>query len=212
MRIRKWQKAVKRIVDLSIAVPAVIFLSPLFAVCAVLVRVRSRGPVIFRHARLGKDGVPFTIFKFRTMVAGAQLQETRDGQGANVIPPSDPRITPVGRILRATSLDELPQLFNVIRGDMSIVGPRPDDARDIVLYTAADRRKLEMKPGITSLAMIKGRNSIAWRERLQWEIRYVENYSLWLDFQILMKTIPVVLFGRGVFTPPKGEDRVRDSC
>ncbi|HSY52591.1 MAG TPA: sugar transferase [Thermoanaerobaculia bacterium] len=188
--------------DLGIAVLAVIIFSPLFALCWIAVKVTSRGPALFLHSRIGKDGTPFTILKFRTMNVGAHLNERRDSQGANVIPPFDPRITPIGRLLRATSIDELPQLLNVIRGDMSIVGPRPDDARDIVLYSPDDRRKLEMRPGITSLAMINGRNSIAWRERMEWEIRYVENYSLRLDVKILFKTILVVLGRRGVYTPP----------
>jgi lipopolysaccharide/colanic/teichoic acid biosynthesis glycosyltransferase len=211
VRIVRWQRVVKRVMDLGVAVPAVVVLSPLYALCWAAVRLTSPGPALFLHSRLGKDGVPFTILKFRTMLVGAHLRATRDGQGANVVPRDDSRVTRIGRLLRSTSIDELPQLFNVIMGDMSIVGPRPDEAEAICLYSSEERSKLEMRPGMTSLAMINGRNSISWRERLQWEIRYVENYSVRLDLAIILKTIPVVLLRRGVYTAPaqgEGVDRV----
>src|SRR5512133_253553 len=133
-----------------------------------LVRLTSPGPAIFRQERLGFGGVPFQLYKFRTMRTG--VPAVRAADGSNVILARDPRLTLVGRWLRASSLDELPQLWNVLQGNMSLVGPRPDETAHLRYYTDLHYRKFEVKPGVTSLAMIKGRNSISWEERTRWEI------------------------------------------
>ena len=215
--MQAWQAAVKRGTDVVVASTALVLFSPLLLLIAAAVRLTSPGPVLFRQARIGRHGEIFTLLKFRTMVTGADRRERRGADGANIIVPRDPRITRVGRILRTLSLDELPQLINVLRGEMSLVGPRPDDAKDLYLYGDYERQKLTMKPGVTSLAMVHGRNSIPWRQRLEWEIRYVREFSLLLDFSILARTARVVLLREGVYTADEpiheeGEDDVRDPC
>ena len=171
-------------------------LSPVLLACALAVRHSSPGPIFFRQRRLGRDGRLFTLLKFRTMIDGAPGVWNQDGSaytGAD-----DPRITPAGRILRKTSLDELPQLFNVLRGDMSLVGPRPDLAEQIRFYTETEKRKLEVKPGITGLAQISGRNNISWERRKALDVEYVARQSFQLDLFLLARTIPYVLLRKDV--------------
>jgi lipopolysaccharide/colanic/teichoic acid biosynthesis glycosyltransferase len=190
----------KRVGDLIMSSVLIIGLLPLLAVVCLAIRLGSPGPVLFHQARLGLDGEPFTIFKFRTMFDGADRLERLDDEGATIQAPDDPRVTFVGRRLRASSIDELPQLWNVLKGDMSIVGPRPDLAESISLYNDSMMRKLKMRPGITGLAMIRGRNSIPWSSRVAWDVRYVDTWSLALDLRVLVETIGVVLTRRGVFS------------
>jgi lipopolysaccharide/colanic/teichoic acid biosynthesis glycosyltransferase len=192
----------KRAMDLACALVALVLLAPGLLLIAAAVRLTSKGPAIFRHERLGKDGVPFTAFKFRTMYEGAAVDTKRDADGATVVPEQDPRVTPLGRVLRQWSLDELPQFWNVLRGDMSLVGPRPDETLALALYSERERRKLDMKPGLTGLATIHGRNSIPWRERLEWDVRYVESFALALDMAIISRTVKVVLGREGIYTVP----------
>jgi lipopolysaccharide/colanic/teichoic acid biosynthesis glycosyltransferase len=163
----------------------------------------SPGPAIFRHQRLGKNGVPYTVYKFRTMYEDAEVRTRRDGQGATVIPEVDPRVTALGRFLRQWSLDELPQLWNVLWGNMSLVGPRPDELLAMELYDDRERLKLCMKPGLTGLAVVNGRNQIPWRERIEWDVRYVETFSLELDLSILLRTVKVILGREGIYTSAK---------
>lgn len=144
--------------------------------------------------------MPFRICKYRTMYQGSEAKAQRDDQGANVIPDNDPRITPLGKILRRLSLDELPQLWNVLKGEMSLVGPRPDETLALSLYAEGEKAKLLMKPGITGLAMVNGRNSISWRERIQWDVKYVQEFSLRLDLEIVWRTVRVVVQRQGVYT------------
>ena len=198
--MRSASLAVKRILDVLFALALLVVLSPLLLLVALAVRLTSPGPVLFRHQRLGRDGVPFACLKFRSMVRGAGALTRRDADGATVIGADDPRVTPVGRVLRQWSLDELPQLWNVLRGEMSVVGPRPDEVLALELYTARQRRKLEMRPGLTGLATVNGRNSIPWPERLEWDVRYVESFSLKLDLIILWRTARVVLRREGIYT------------
>jgi lipopolysaccharide/colanic/teichoic acid biosynthesis glycosyltransferase len=193
-------KTAKRMLDLILAGSALVLLLPLLALIGLAVRFSSEGPVLFRQDRLGKDGVPFRIMKFRTMRQNAP--DVRNSDGSAHSSDSDPRVTALGRLLRRTSLDELPQLWNVVCGEMSLVGPRPDQLDQLRYYSAAERRKLAVRPGITGLAQIRGRNSIPWETRKQLDCEYVERWSLALDLSILFKTIPYVLLGRDIHEEP----------
>ena len=189
----------KRIVDLAVAVPALVLLSPVMAAIAIWVRRDSPGPVIFRQERVGAGGRPFQMLKFRTMVAGAE----RLGSGL-AVDAGDPRITRAGAMLRRLSLDELPQLWNVVRGDMSIVGPRPTVAAQVARYTPRQRRRLEARPGITGLAQVRGRAAIPWSERIEIDVEYVDDWSLAADLAILLRTIAVVLRRDGTYRGKTG--------
>ncbi len=185
-----------RIVDFLIATAALIVFAPLMAGIALAIRLTSAGPALFRQPRLGRGGRPFRIVKFRTMLHNAPPLRNPDGSaytGAD-----DPRVTAVGRFLRATSLDELPQLINVLCGDMSIVGPRPDLVDQLRYYSEQERRKLAVRPGLTGLAQISGRNGIPWARRKQLDLEYVDRRSARLDLSIVLLTIPYVLRRRGV--------------
>lgn len=186
----------KRILDVAVAALALAALGPLLALLAAAVRLTSRGPVLFRQLRLGKGGVPFEICKFRTMYTGCR--DIRNPDGSAFTSGKDPRVTPVGRFLRSTSLDELPQLWNVIAGDMSLVGPRPDQVDQMRFYKPLEFRKLAVPPGITGLAQVRGRNQLAWEARKQLDADYVDSRSLWLDARLLAETVPCVLLRRGV--------------
>jgi len=178
----------KRFVDLAIAIPAFVLTSPVMFGIALWVRRDSPGSAIFRQERVGLHGRTFQLVKFRTMVVGAQ----QIGPGLSV-DRDDSRITRAGGTLRRLSFDELPQLWNVIRGDMSIVGPRPTVADQVVRYTDAQRRRLEARPGITGLAQVRGRASIPWSQRIAIDIEYVDRWSIRLDLSILLRTVWVVL-------------------
>jgi sugar transferase EpsL len=183
-------RAVKAVLDRLLAAVALVLLSPLFAGLALWIVLESGRPVIFRQRRAGKDGVPFEMHKFRTMVAnaielGRELQLSDDPFG---LLPNDPRITRSGRFLRRTSLDELPQLWDVMLGRMSLVGPRPDLVEQVANYEPADRRRLAVKPGITGWAQVKGRDEIPWEERFRLDAWYVDNWSLALDAKIVWLT------------------------
>jgi lipopolysaccharide/colanic/teichoic acid biosynthesis glycosyltransferase len=184
----------KRALDLLIAVPAVIVSAPLVFWLCVLVRLESRGSPIFTQERAGLDGQPFQIFKLRTMVTGAE----HIGAGLAVLQ-GDSRITRMGEFLRRYSLDELPNLWNVLRGEMSIVGPRPTLMGQIELYSERQRERLLVRPGISGWAQVNGRASLPWSERIELDIWYVEHRSLWLDLKILAKTVRMVLGGHGLY-------------
>jgi lipopolysaccharide/colanic/teichoic acid biosynthesis glycosyltransferase len=163
--------------------------APVLGVAALAVKLTSRGPVLYRQTRVGKDGCDFELLKLRTMIVGAESQ----GAGF-AVDRGDPRITPVGRVLRRLSLDELPQLWNVVRGDMSVIGPRPTLRYQVERYTLRQRRRLEVKPGITGWAQVHGRATLPWEERIELDVWYVEHRSPWLDLAILTRT-PLALFG-----------------
>jgi len=179
-------KLLKRIFDFFAALTALILLSPVLLIVAVLVRIRLGGLVLFRQQRPGLKGKLFTIYKFRTMIS-----RTHDEKG-NLLP-DDKRLTPFGLWLRATSLDELPELFNVFKGDMSIVGPRPLMTKYLGRYSPQQARRHEVKPGITGWAQIHGRNNITWEEKFELDVWYVDHWSLWLDIKILLKTFWLVV-------------------
>jgi lipopolysaccharide/colanic/teichoic acid biosynthesis glycosyltransferase len=186
---RRRGHALNRVADVTIGGAALALASPVLALASLAVKLTSRGPVLYRQARVGKNGVDFEVLKLRTMVEGAETQ----GAGY-AVDRGDPRITPVGRILRRLSLDELPQLWNVVRGDMSVVGPRPTLRYQVERYTPRQMRRLEVKPGITGWAQVHGRATLPWEERIELDVWYVEHRSPWLDARILAKT-PLALFG-----------------
>jgi lipopolysaccharide/colanic/teichoic acid biosynthesis glycosyltransferase len=184
----------KRAMDLAIALPLAILTAPLVALLALAVRVESPGDPIYRQTRVGKDGRPFEIYKLRTMVSGAEFT----GAGL-AIAAGDDRITRLGALLRRASLDELPNLWNVVRGEMSIVGPRPTLAHQVEAYTVRQRGRLLVKPGITGWAQINGRAALPWPERIELDLWYVEHRSLALDLRILARTLRLVARGSGIY-------------
>ena len=194
------QRIIKRATDIAISLFVLALSSPLFLLLLLAVRLDSRGGALFRQARVGRDGKLFTIYKLRTMVANAADLRNPDGSTFNA--ERDPRITRVGRLLRRTSLDELPQLINVLKGDMSIVGPRPDLPDQVRYYTDRQKKRLAVKPGLTGWAIIHGRNNLPWETRRELDVQYVESYSLWLDCLILLRTLALVLARKGVYIPP----------
>jgi len=179
---------VKRALDLAGASLALLLASPLLFLAALAISLDDRGPVLYRQRRVGRDGKEFDLLKLRTMVVGAEAQGA--GWAVNE---GDPRITRAGRVLRRLSLDELPQLWNVVRGEMSLVGPRPTLAYQVERYTPRQRRRLEVKPGITGWAQVQGRARVPWDDRIEFDVWYVEHRSLWLDLRILART-PMALF------------------
>ena len=184
-----------RVLDILIAAAGLAITSPVLAVAAIAIRLESPGPVIYRHARVGRHGRPFELWKLRTMVQGAE----RMGAGL-YIEDRDPRITRTGRALRRFSLDELPNLVNVLKGDLAVVGPRPTVAEQVDRYTARQRRRLEVKPGITGWAQVNGRTSLPWPERIELDVWYVDHRSLALDLRILARTARLLATGRGLYS------------
>ncbi|PPK97254.1 Undecaprenyl-phosphate galactose phosphotransferase WbaP/exopolysaccharide biosynthesis polyprenyl glycosylphosphotransferase [Kineococcus xinjiangensis] len=198
------RRLAKSTVDRLAALSALLVFSPVLLGIAALVRLDSKGPVLFRQERVGKDGKPFTMYKFRSMVVDAEkrlidLRETDEGNGVLFKMKVDPRITRVGRVLRRYSLDELPQLLNVLNGTMSLVGPRPPLQHEVDAYGFDMRRRLLVKPGLTGLWQINGRSDLDWDESVRLDVRYVENWSFMFDFMILWKTAGAVLRGRGAY-------------
>jgi lipopolysaccharide/colanic/teichoic acid biosynthesis glycosyltransferase len=187
----------KRALDLALALVGSIVTAPVVAVLALAIRVESAGSPIYRQTRVGKDGELFSIYKLRTMVRGAELT----GAGL-AVQEGDDRITRIGRLLRRCSLDELPNLWNVVRGEMSIVGPRPTLPAQVEQYDERQRGRLAVKPGITGWAQVNGRASLPWDERIELDLWYVEHRSLVLDLRILARTVRMVFTGQGLY---KGE-------
>lgn len=197
--MRTFNLALKRIVDIFGSLVGLVILLPLMIIIAILIKLTSEGPVIFKQERLGKNGRVFKIYKFRTMVVNAE----NIGDGLTVKSESDSRITKVGRILRKTSLDELPQLFNVLVGHMSLVGPRPP-----VTYHPYDgynsypnwaKKRFNMRPGITGLAQVTVRNSVTWDERIKVDNEYIDKFNIWLDIKILFMTIVKILNSESIY-------------
>jgi lipopolysaccharide/colanic/teichoic acid biosynthesis glycosyltransferase len=182
------RNALNRALDVAGSALGLVVTSPVLALAALAAKLDG-GPVLYRQERVGKDGVPFELLKLRTMVVGAE----RQGAGY-AVDQGDPRITRAGRVLRRLSLDELPQLWNVLRGDMSLIGPRPTLAYQVERYTTRQRRRLEVKPGLTGWAQIHGRAALPWDERIELDVWYVENRSPLVDLKILLRT-PLALFG-----------------
>jgi exopolysaccharide biosynthesis polyprenyl glycosylphosphotransferase len=193
---------VKRVLDVAVASVGLVLAAPLWPLVAVAIRLGSRGPVLYRQVRCGVHGRRFVLLKFRTMVADAEKLQSEVAHlnvmdGPVFKAPTDPRVTPVGRLLRRSSLDELPQLLNVLKGDMSLVGPRPAIPEEVEMYLPWQRRRLAMKPGITCLWQISGRSQLDFATWMELDLAYIDSWSLWLDLKILLLTVPAVFSGRG---------------
>jgi sugar transferase EpsL len=193
MRDRDFQLAIKRAFDFAASLLTLLLLSPLLGLIALLTKFFSGSPVFFRQRRPGLHGKPFTIYKFRTMT------DARDENG-NLLPDAR-RLTRFSRFLRSTSLDELPELFNVLKGDMSLVGPRPLLMQYLDRYTPEQKRRHEVKPGITGWAQVNGRNALTWEQKFALDVWYVDHWSLWLDFRIIALTIWKILKREGISQP-----------
>jgi len=183
-----------RVLDIVLAGIGLVLAAPVLLIAAVAIKLDSRGPVIYRQRRVGKDGKPFDVLKLRTMVTGAEHM----GAGL-AVSEGDTRITRVGRLLRRTSLDEVPNLVNVLRGDMAIVGPRPTVPIQVDRYTQRQRGRLSVKPGITGWAQVNGRTELPWDERIELDLWYIEHRSWRLDLRILWRTLRMVLGGEGLY-------------
>jgi exopolysaccharide biosynthesis polyprenyl glycosylphosphotransferase len=200
-----WQYTLKRGLDLLLASSILVLFLPLLVVLALAVKLTSEGPILFRQKRLGRDGRPFILYKFRSMVVGAPdehqvlQQQSNDATGPIFKMKADPRVTSAGRFLRRTSLDELPQLWNVLRGEMSLVGPRPPMPSEVLEYKDWHTRRLDVSPGMTGLWQVSGRSDLPFDEMVMLDLFYAENWSLGLDVRILLRTVPTVLMGRGAY-------------
>jgi lipopolysaccharide/colanic/teichoic acid biosynthesis glycosyltransferase len=187
-------RAVKRVSDRTVAAVVIVVLSPILLLVALAIKLDSRGPVFFRQDRVGRQGKIFRVVKFRSMVQGAQHR----GLGMRV-EAGDPRITRVGSLLRRTSLDEIPQLINIACGEMSLVGPRPTFPEQVARYNDRQRRRLEVRPGLTGWAQVNGRNALSWNERIEHDIWYVDHWSLPLDVSIILRTPKAIFDSEGVY-------------
>ena len=196
-------QATKRAFDIVVSAAFLLLASPLLAVIALLVKLEDGGPVFFHQARVGRFGQLFKMYKFRSMCpdAEARLKEVLDrnqhSEGVTFKLKDDPRLTRVGKWLRRLSLDEFPQFYNVLRGDMSVVGPRPPVPREVARYSLADRRRLAIKPGLTRLWQVAGRSEIDFSGQVRLDVEYIETQGLWADVKILLRTVPAVVSGRG---------------
>lgn len=195
----------KRFIDIVASLTLLVMLIPLFLIVSTLIKLTDGGPVFFWQIRVGRWGREFPFPKFRSMVVNAEklkdnlLEQNDHGQSVTFKMKSDPRITWIGRIIRKFSIDELPQLICVLNGYMSLVGPRPPLPREVALYTLADRRRLDVIPGLTCIWQVSGRGNIPFHQQVELDVKYIESQSFWFDVKLLLKTIPAVLFGRGAY-------------
>jgi len=189
----------RRTIDILVSLGGLVCTAPLIALAALAIRLESPGPVIYRQRRIGRDGVPFDVLKLRTMVDGAE----HIGAGL-AIDRGDARITRVGAVLRRSSLDELPNLLNVLRGEMSLIGPRPTLPHQVEAYDERQRGRLAIRPGITGWAQVNGRTSLPWAERIELDLHYIEHRSLALDIEILKRTVAVLVAGDGLYRGETG--------
>ncbi|NOZ19801.1 MAG: sugar transferase [Planctomycetes bacterium] len=195
---------IKRVMDVTLSLALLILLSPFLALIGLLIKRTSEGPILFRQTRAGLNGREFTLYKFRSMHERAEEEMDRvaalkTSDGPSFKAKDDPRVTSIGRLLRRFSLDELPQLWNVLKGDMSIVGPRPVPMHEVERYERWQRRRLSMKPGMTCLWQVSGRSDLAFSQWMKLDLRYIDQWSLWLDLKVLLWTIPAVIRGRGSY-------------
>ncbi len=202
--IRGWNLVLKRTMDVVVSLTVLLLGWPLFLLIALAIKLDSPGPVLFRQRRLGRKGRPFTVLKFRTMHRYAELEKDllapfNEADGPLFKIREDPRVTRMGRILRRTSLDEIPQFLNVLMGEMSLVGPRPGTPEEVAQYQPWQRKRLQVWPGITGLWQISGRSDLSFADMVRLDIYYIENWSLWLDVLILLRTIPAVIGGKGAY-------------
>ncbi|MEW6128492.1 MAG: sugar transferase [Acidobacteriota bacterium] len=198
-------KILKRAIDIIAAASGLLLLSPVFLFVALSIKLTDRGQILFWQTRVGLWGKEFSFPKFRSMVINAEalkdrlLEQNDHGDGITFKMKKDPRITWIGRIIRKFSIDELPQLWCVLKGDMSLVGPRPPVPREVALYTLADRRRLDVVPGLTCIWQVSGRGDIPFHEQVKLDVQYIESHSVWFDILLLLKTIPAVILGKGAY-------------
>ena len=192
-------RALKRAIDVAVSLVLLVLSAPGLAIACLAIRAETRGSPVYRQRRVGKDGVQFDLLKLRTMVSGAE----RMGAGL-AVDEGDPRITRVGAIVRRLSLDELPNLVNVLRGEMSLVGPRPTVQVQVSQYSERQLGRLSVPPGITGWAQVKGRAALPWHDRIELDLWYIEHWSLWLDFRIVAETVALLVSGRGLYRGPTG--------
>jgi lipopolysaccharide/colanic/teichoic acid biosynthesis glycosyltransferase len=198
-------KALKRGLDVALALTALVLLAPLLLLVAILIKLTDGGPVLFWQTRVGRWGREFAFPKFRSMVPNADrlmpqlLAQNDHKEGVTFKMRRDPRITWIGRIIRKLSIDELPQLWCVLKGEMTLVGPRPPVPREVAQYTLAQRRRLDVTPGLTCIWQVSGRSNLDFPRQVELDVQYIENQSFWLDCKLLLKTVPAVLTGRGAF-------------
>jgi lipopolysaccharide/colanic/teichoic acid biosynthesis glycosyltransferase len=196
-------KTLKRFLDITVSLGLLVSLLPLFLLVALLIKLTGGGPVLFWQTRVGRWGREFPFPKFRSMVANAEqlkgelLAENDHKVGVTFKMAKDPRVTWIGRIIRKLSIDELPQLWCVLKGDMSLVGPRPPIPAEVAKYTLTDRRRLDVTPGLTCIWQVSGRSTLPFPKQVELDIQYIESQSFWLDIKLLLKTIPAVLLGKG---------------
>jgi lipopolysaccharide/colanic/teichoic acid biosynthesis glycosyltransferase len=198
-------KIMKVVIDYTLTPIMIILAMPIFILTTVAIYIDNPGPIIFRANRVGKDGKQFSFLKFRSMRVNADqmkdalLSQNESKDGVIFKIKRDPRITRVGRMIRRTSIDELPQLFNVIKGDMSLVGPRPPLPREVALYTLEERKRLHVKPGITGRWQVSGRSETPFQQQVQYDLEYINSKGIWKDVKILLQTIPAVIGGKGAY-------------
>ncbi|MCX6054720.1 MAG: sugar transferase [Chloroflexi bacterium] len=200
----KAQQGLKRLMDVVVSMTALIILSPIFLITAILIKLDSPGPIFFKQTRVGKWGRLFGVYKFRSMYLDAEkrkqdLMALNEADGPVFKMRNDPRITRVGRYIRKLSVDELPQLINILQGDMSLVGPRPPLPREVEQYNYHQRKRLDVPAGITGLQQVSGRSDLDFEKWVAYDIEYIEKQSIWFDIKILLKTIPAVLGGKGAY-------------
>lgn len=201
----QFDKVGKRAIDIAVSSMALILLMPLFILVALSIKWNDRGPILFWQTRVGYRGREFKFPKFRSMVANAEaiksqlMSQNQHKEGITFKIKQDPRITPIGRLIRKTSIDELPQLLCVLKGDMSLVGPRPSLPQEVQQYSLEQRRRLDAKPGLTCFWQVEGRGDIPFSQQVVLDVRYINSHSLWLDMVLLVKTVPAVIIGKGAY-------------
>jgi lipopolysaccharide/colanic/teichoic acid biosynthesis glycosyltransferase len=197
--------SIKRAIDLIVCVAMTVLLSPVFLIVGLAIKLTDGGPVLFWQMRVGQWGAEFPFPKFRSMVMNAEalkdklLAQNDHADGITFKMKKDPRVTWIGRIIRKASIDELPQLWCVFKGEMSLVGPRPPVPREVARYTLRDRRRLDVKPGLTCIWQVSGRGDIPFEKQVELDVQYIESQSLWLDLVLLLKTAPAILIGKGAY-------------
>jgi exopolysaccharide biosynthesis polyprenyl glycosylphosphotransferase len=200
----KLKSSLKRVLDVTVAIIAIILTAPIMLITAIFIKLESPGPVIFKQVRVGKDGEHFYCYKFRSMYVDAEqrlreLQAKNEADGPVFKMKRDPRVTRVGRVIRKLSIDELPQLFNVLKGEMSLVGPRPALPSEVAKYTYEQIGRLHAIPGITGLQQVSGRSDLDFKRWVELDLQYIAEQSIWKDIEILLRTIPAVILGRGAY-------------
>jgi len=195
----------KRVIDIVVALVMIVLLAPVFLTITLIIRLTDRGSILFWQRRVGQWGAEFPFPKFRSMVTNAEalkdklLASNDHGNGITFKMKKDPRVTWIGRLIRKASIDELPQLWCVLRGEMSLVGPRPPVPREVALYSLRDRRRLDVKPGLTCIWQVSGRGDIPFDRQVELDVQYIESQSVWFDILLLLKTAPAILFGKGAY-------------